>query len=106
MNRPRAFRHGRRQPRLRSAAASPPDEEPDRGSFGQFQNLIERTRQHHAYTLIGYVVRRFSRDSCASVASSLSYTSLLAMVPMMAIGLAMFAAFPAFSGMRDTLLRS
>src|SRR5262245_65301360 len=81
-------------------------DEPDRGRFGQFQNLIDRTRKHNAYTLVGYVIRRFSRDSCPSVASSLSYTSLLAMVPMMAIGLAMFAAFPAFSGMRDTLLRS
>jgi membrane protein len=87
-------------------AASPTDDEPDRGRFGQFQNLIERTRKHKAYTLVGYVVRRFSRDSCPSVASSLSYTSLLAMVPMMAIGLAMFAAFPAFSNMRDTLLRA
>ncbi len=85
-------------------AASPTDE-PDRGRFGQFQNLIDRTRKHHAYSLIGYVIRRFSRDSCPSVASSLSYTSLLAMVPILAIGLAMFAAFPAFSGMRETLLR-
>ena len=83
-----------------------PSEEGEQTRFGQFQHLISKTRQHHAYTLIGYVVRRFSRDSCPSVASSLSYTSLLAMVPMMAIGLAMFAAFPAFSGMRDTLLRS
>jgi membrane protein len=87
-------------------ATSPTDDEPDRGRFGQFQNLIERTRQHRAYTLVGYVVRRFSRDSCPSVASSLSYTSLLALVPMMAIGLALFAAFPAFSGMRDTMLRA
>ena len=39
--------------------------------FGQFQDLINKTRQHHAYTLVGYVVRRFSRDSCASVASML-----------------------------------
>jgi membrane protein len=83
-----------------------PSEEAEQSRFGQFQHLIEKTRQHRAYSLIGYVVRRFSRDSCASVASSLSYTSLLAMVPMMAIGLAMFAAFPAFSGMRDTLLRA
>ena len=83
-----------------------PSEEGEQTRFGQFQHLISKTRQHHAYTLIGYVVRRFSRDSCPSVASSLSYTSLLAMVPMMAIGLAMFAAFPAFSGMRDTLLRT
>ena len=83
-----------------------PADEAERGRFGQFQQLIDKTRQHKAYSLIGYVVRRFNRDSCPSVASSLSYTSLLAMVPMMAIGLAMFAAFPAFSNMRDTLLRA
>jgi membrane protein len=86
--------------------AASPEDEPERGRFGQFQHLLDKTRQHKAYSLIGYVVRRFSRDSCPSVASSLSYTSLLAMVPMMAIGLAMFAAFPAFSNMRETLLRS
>ena len=83
-----------------------PSEEGERGRFGQFQELINRIPNHKAYSLIGYVVRRFSRDSCPSVASSLSYTSLLAMVPMMAIGLAMFAAFPAFSGMRDAMLRA
>jgi membrane protein len=85
---------------------SPTDDEPDRGRYSQFQGLIAKTWQHKAYTLVGYVVRRFSRDSCASVASSLSYTSLLAMVPMLAIGLAMFAAFPAFGNMRETLLRA
>ena len=83
-----------------------PSEEGEQTRFGQFQHLINKTRQHKAYSLVGYVIRRFSRDSCPSVASSLSYTSLLAMVPMMAIGLAMFAAFPAFSGMRDTMLRA
>jgi membrane protein len=83
-----------------------PTDEPERGRFGQFQQLINNIPNHKAYSLIGYVVRRFNRDSCPSVASSLSYTSLLAMVPMMAIGLAMFAAFPAFSNMRDTLLRA
>ena len=102
----RLFGHGRRWPRLRTAAETSPSDRGASGRFGQFQDLINSIRQHKAYTLIGYVVRRFSRDSCASVASSLSYTSLLAMVPMMAIGLAMFAAFPAFGGMRDTLLRS
>ena len=86
--------------------ATSPTDESDRGRFGQFQHLLNKTRQHKAYSLIGYIIRRFSRDSCPSVASSLSYTSLLAMVPMMAIGLAMFAAFPAFSNMRETLLRS
>ena len=86
--------------------ATSPTDESDRGRFGQFQHILDKTRQHKAYSLIGYIIRRFSRDSCPSVASSLSYTSLLAIVPMMAIGLAMFAAFPAFSNMRETLLRS
>jgi membrane protein len=81
-----------------------PSEETQQGRLGQFQNLIEKTRQHKAYSLIGYVVRRFSRDSCPSVASSLAYTSLLALVPLMAIGLAMFAAFPAFATMREAML--
>jgi membrane protein len=80
--------------------------EADHGRFGQFQHLLDKTRKYKAYTLIGYVARRFARDSCPSVASALSYTTLLAMVPMLAIGLAMFAAFPVFNNMRDDLLRA
>jgi membrane protein len=83
-----------------------PNEEAEPGRFGQFQSLIQKTRQHKAYSLIGYVARRFARDSCPSVAASLSYTSLLAMVPLMAIGLAMFAAFPAFANLREAMLRA
>ncbi|MEZ5830004.1 MAG: YihY family inner membrane protein [Dongiaceae bacterium] len=81
-------------------------EEAEGRRFGQLQNIITSIPRHKAYSLIGYVARRFTRDSCPSVASSLSYTSLLAMVPMLAIGLAMFAAFPAFSNMRDSMLRA
>src|ERR1700741_1484806 len=82
--------------------ASPPDE----AERNRLQDLLDKTRKHRAYGLVGYVVRRFSRDSCPSVAASLSYTSLLALVPLMAIGLAMFAAFPAFTDMRETMLRA
>jgi membrane protein len=85
--------------------ASPTDEA-ERSRLAQVQTFLSTIQKHKTYSLIGYVIRRFTRDSCASVASSLSYTSLLAMVPMMAIGLAMFAAFPAFTNMRETLLRS
>lgn len=53
-----------------------------------------------------YLWYRFDDDSCASIAAALSYNSLLAMVPLLAIGLAMFAAFPAFSGLREEMLRS
>ena len=75
----------------------------ERRSLHDFLSTIQK---HKSYSLIGYVIRRFNRDSCPSVASSLSYTSLLAIVPMLAIGLAMFAAFPAFNNLRDTMLRA
>lgn len=83
-----------------------PTDEAEQGRIARVQSFITTLQKHKTYSLVGYVVRRFSRDSCPSVASSLSYTSLLAMVPMMAIGLAMFAAFPAFTNMRETLLRA
>ena len=51
-----------------------------------------------------YVLRRTGRDSCPSIAAALGYNSLLAVVPLLAIGLAMFAAFPAFGNIRQTLL--
>jgi membrane protein len=83
-------------------AASP---EAEQSAFAQMQVLLRELPKHRASTLVTYVVRRFSRDSCASVASALSYTSLLAMVPVMAIGLAIFAAFPGFAGIRDQMIR-
>ncbi|MGH6891069.1 MAG: YihY family inner membrane protein [Dongiaceae bacterium] len=86
-----------------------PDRSADRsgrGRFGHFQQLIKQLPAHPAGSMIGYVARRFVRDSCPSVAASLSYTSLLAIVPMLAIGLAMFAAFPAFNNLRDDMLRA
>jgi len=44
---------------------------------------------------------RFQEDRCLRVAASLSYTSLLALVPFIAITFAMLAAFPVFEGMRE-----
>ena len=83
----------------------PPAAEAGAGPLAQVQQILRELPKYRASTLVTYILRRFSRDSCPSVAASLSYTSLLAMVPMMAIGLAMFAAFPAFSGMREQMLR-
>ncbi len=78
--------------------------ERESGAYQRLQSILRELPRHRATTLVTYVGRRFIRDSCPSVASALSYTSLLAMVPMMAIGLAMFAAFPAFSGVRDQMI--
>ncbi|MEM7653506.1 MAG: YihY family inner membrane protein [Pseudomonadota bacterium] len=51
-----------------------------------------------------YVARRFGRDACPSVAGSLSFTALLALVPVLVIGLAMFSAFPAFGDVRTAIV--
>ncbi len=50
---------------------------------------------------LGYTVRRFSADGCPLKAGRLSYVSLLAVVPLIAIGLALLAGFPAFESWRD-----
>ena len=50
---------------------------------------------------LGYVWYRFGEDRCTTMASSLSYTSLLAIVPLTAIAFAMLAAFPVFEGVRE-----
>src|SRR5258708_756491 len=44
-----------------------------------------------------HVLRRFNQDGCLQIASSLTFTTLLALVPLGAIALALIAAFPRFS---------
>jgi len=60
------------------------------------------TRQYimHGRAFAAYVWQRFQADRCLRVAASLSYTSLLAIVPLTAIAFAMLAAFPVFEGVR------
>ena len=50
-----------------------------------------------------FVLRRFLRDDCPSSAAALSYTSLLALVPLMAVMLAVVAAFPVFDQASEIL---
>lgn len=59
-----------------------------------------------AVTLRKYLIflgRRAQSDTIFRVAASLSYTSLIAIVPLIAIGLAIFSAFPVFQGIKDQL---
>src|SRR4051812_10704213 len=51
-----------------------------------------------------YVFRRFFRDGCLVGAGALSYTALVSVVPLIAVGLAIFAAFPIFADARDRML--
>jgi membrane protein len=53
--------------------------------------------------LARYTLHRFMADRCQQVAASLTYTSLLALVPMMTVAFAIFAAFPVFADIREDL---
>lgn len=53
---------------------------------------------------LGFVAGRMRDDQVNRVAASLSYTSTLALVPALALILAILAAFPAFSELRDSIL--
>lgn len=57
-----------------------------------------------------FLGHRAQNDTIFRVAASLSYTSLIAVVPLFAIGLAIFSAFPVFDGVKeqvqDFLLRT
>lgn len=50
-----------------------------------------------------FVAKRFMSDGIGRTASALSYTSLLAIVPLIVIAFSIFAAFPAFEGAREQI---
>ncbi len=60
--------------------------------------LLFRAGQVGRY--LGYTGARFLADGCPRQAAGLSYVSLLAIVPLLAIVLAIFAGFPAFASLR------
>ena len=43
-----------------------------------------------------FIAARFNQDRCLQIAASLTFTTLLSLVPMITIALAMFSAFPVF----------
>jgi membrane protein len=55
----------------------------------------------HSRAFLAFSLKRFSEDRCLRMAASLSYTSLLAVVPLTAIAFSMLAAFPVFEGIRE-----
>ncbi|MGB9092954.1 MAG: YihY family inner membrane protein [Gallionella sp.] len=46
--------------------------------------------------LVNFIAVRFSHDRCTETAASLTFTTLLSLVPLMTIALTMFSAFPVF----------
>jgi len=66
---------------------------------------LQRAKRHimAAPSFIGYCAKRFGTDNCPRIAASLSYSSLLAIVPMLALGLGLLSAFPAFERISEDL---
>lgn len=50
-----------------------------------------------------YVGERFARDGCGQRAAGLTFSFLLAMVPLLAVSFAIFAAFPAYDDLQATV---
>ncbi|MEQ8735212.1 MAG: YihY family inner membrane protein [Rhodospirillaceae bacterium] len=66
------------------------------------EHLLNAARRVVRFTR--FVVGRMKEDQVNRVAASLSYTSTLALVPALSLALAILAAFPAFEGLRDSVL--
>ncbi len=52
---------------------------------------------------LGYLVRRFGQERITQTAASLTFTTVISLVPLMAVMLAVFTAFPAFDELRTRL---
>lgn len=50
-----------------------------------------------------FLLRRIYEDNCPQNAATLTYTTLLSMVPLLAIGFSVLAAFPVFEPFRDKI---
>ncbi len=55
-----------------------------------------RHRLQQLGRFILHVLRRFQEERCLQVASSLTYTTLLSLVPLLTVALTLMSAFPAF----------
>jgi membrane protein len=61
------------------------------------QKLTEKLQESKRF--VGFVARHFIEDDCPYRASALAFSTLLAIVPMMAVGFAILSTFPAFQNL-------
>jgi len=55
-----------------------------------------RNDWRHLLNFLRFIAMRFHRDRCVQIAASLTFTTLLSLVPLLTIALTMFSAFPVF----------
>jgi membrane protein len=63
--------------------------------------LTEKLREMKRF--VHFVIQHFFQDDCPYRASALAFTSLLAMLPLMAIGFAILSAFPVFQNLSQPI---
>ena len=63
--------------------------------------MIRQLRQLGRF--LAHVLRRFDQDRCLQIASSLTFTTLLALVPLATIVLTLISSFPIVSGLGEHL---
>lgn len=71
------------------------------GITGSIESLRVNTDKFLDY--LKFVYSHFTSDDCLSVAASLSYTTLLSLVPLMAVMFSTLAAFPIFEGLESDI---
>ena len=62
-------------------------------------------RRERLQAFARFLWQRFRDDKCFETAGALSYTTLFAIVPMLAAVIAIVSVFPAFAGLRDSVTR-
>lgn len=72
--------------------------EPPRTVLARCGDQLARAR-----AFVGYLARRFEADHCTRAAASLSYTTLLALVPLFTVLFITLSAFPAFQDWRGAI---
>jgi membrane protein len=80
--------------------------------FGVIVDFLENTLKSGnkfrtgMFRFIIRLFKEFKKDQCLIRASSLSYTSLLALIPLTALSFSLFTAFDTFQGIKDIVQRS
>jgi len=67
----------------------------------KLKRLLFRTRQFFSFWL--HILGQCNRNDVTQVAASLTFTSLLALVPLMSVAFSLFSALPLFSGWLETV---
>ncbi len=80
---------------------APPDRE---GSLGERSAQVLATLRHWPwFDTLRTLRQRFRDDRLGLTAGSLTFTTLIALVPLVTVGLAIFTAFPMFAGFETSL---